>query len=495
MMKRCVFLGFLLLMLFSTTSRAATRGLTILDRSGEPVGNYGASFALLVGVSDYTSGWPSLHSIPSELAEVETLLKERGFIVKKVMNPDSHELREAFERFVNLYGYVPDNRLLFYFSGHGYTRKNGSKGYLVPTDAPNPRMDERGFLRKALHMVDILAWARRMEARHVLFMFDSCFSGTIFKSRSLPGAPSYINNMTAKPVRMFITAGDAGQEVPAKSVFTPIFVNALRRGLGDLNRDGYISGTELGLYLQTEVAKYSKQTPQFGKISDYELSQGDFVFFPNQSVYSAIVTPPAPKIDPRPKPRPAPVRTGSLRIETKPTGADIYVNGEHMGKAPEKLSGLPVGEVTVSARMDGFEPLETVALVRGGKTEFVGLELEKLHFDLAPGHLYVSTHPRDAHVRLLNIKQPYVRGIDLTPGDYLLEISRTGYRTVRQWVKVRAGLDADVLVQLQRVETQTIVTSRPQRPPSAPPRNRDENIRIGPLQFRFGGGGRPPRRR
>ena len=116
----------------------------------------------------------------------------------------------------------------------------------MPADAPNPRRDEQGFLRKALPMNMILAWSRQLEARHALFMFDSCFSGTVFKAKALPDTPPHITRATALPVRQYITAGDAGETVPAKSVFTPAFIDALEYGWGDLNRDGYVSGTELG---------------------------------------------------------------------------------------------------------------------------------------------------------------------------------------------------------------------------------------------------------
>lgn len=34
-----------------------------------------------------------------------------------------------------------------------------------------------------------------------------------------------------------------------------------------------------GTYLQEKVSQFVKQTPQYGKIQDYELSRGDFVFF------------------------------------------------------------------------------------------------------------------------------------------------------------------------------------------------------------------------
>jgi formylglycine-generating enzyme required for sulfatase activity len=52
------------------------------------------------------------------------------------------------------------------------------------------------------------------------------------------------------------------------------------QGEADLNRDGYITGTELAEYLKEKVTNYSNgsQTPQYGKISDRSLNQGDFVF-------------------------------------------------------------------------------------------------------------------------------------------------------------------------------------------------------------------------
>jgi len=251
----------------------------VKDPYGETVTDYTNSYALLIGASEYSDpAWPDLESIPGELGSVERVLTKQGFIVEKHLNPNGRELRGHFNEFIGRYGYDESNRLLFYFAGHGYTRQSGNKGYLVPVDAPSPEGDLQGFLRKSLPMTQVLAYARGSEAKHSLFLFDSCFSGTVFKSRALPKKPPHISQMTALPVRQFITAGGAGETVPAKSTFTMAFVDALEYGVGDLNQDGYISGTELGLYLQAEVPKYVRQTPQYGKIQDYELSRGDFVF-------------------------------------------------------------------------------------------------------------------------------------------------------------------------------------------------------------------------
>ena len=109
------------------------RGLQIVpikDRAGRNVGLYKGSYALLVGVSDYTTReWPDLESIPSEIAQVASVLEAQGFHVKKVMNPTSRQMKKAFEDFIDDYGFDANNRLIFFFSGHGYTRKGGRKGY------------------------------------------------------------------------------------------------------------------------------------------------------------------------------------------------------------------------------------------------------------------------------------------------------------------------------------------------------------------------------
>ncbi len=259
-----------------------SRGIGLVPvrtEEGKKVNLYRGSHALLVGVSDYTAGWPDLESIPGELKQLEKALRRQGFSVKRVMNPNSRGMEKAFKDFINKHGFDPENRLLFFYSGHGYTRTIGKrkKGYLVPADAPDPNRDDRGFARKSISMSLINTWARDIEAKHALFLFDSCFSGTIFKTRALPN-PRHITDKTSHPVRQFITAGSAGEEVPARSVFLPSFIRAIE-GDGDVDGDGYVTGTELGQYLHKTVLSYNTgQTPQFGKIRDPDLDEGDFVF-------------------------------------------------------------------------------------------------------------------------------------------------------------------------------------------------------------------------
>jgi len=329
-----------------------TRGFTTvkLPDDGGKMQFYEHSYALLIGVSDYSAGWPDLQSVPGELDRVQRALESRGYTVFRYDDPGGDQLARAFERFIDDYGYEEKNRLLFFYSGHGYTRRDGRKGYLVPADAPSPVQDERAFLRRALSMTQILAWARQIESRHALFLFDSCFSGTVFTARALPSKPPHISRLSAEPVRQFITAGSAGEEVPAASVFTPAFIDALEYGLGDLDKDGYMTGTELGLYLQSKVPVHSAQTPQFGKISDYELARGDYVFNVGRPD-SAPASPPG---------APPPPLAGYLQVNVNAPDARVYVNEQFVGEAspgrPLNRSGVVPGLASVRVEARGFEP-------------------------------------------------------------------------------------------------------------------------------------------
>lgn len=259
-----------------------TRGINIVVKSpeGNIVSYYKDSYALVVGVSDYNNGWPDLPNTINDAMKVKEILERHGFQVTLEMNPTHHELKQTIDNFIFNNGIFEDNRLLFYFAGHGYSMDmsyGGKLGYIVPSDAPLPQYNKASFMKKAISMQEFDNQARQIQAKHVLYIFDSCFSGSIFAlSRSIPDA---ISENIKNPVRQFITAGTEHEEVSDKSIFTDQLVAALK-GEGDIMQDGYITGSELGLFLQDKVEKYSNATqhPQYGKIRDPNLDKGDFVF-------------------------------------------------------------------------------------------------------------------------------------------------------------------------------------------------------------------------
>ncbi|MGH9939304.1 MAG: caspase family protein, partial [Blastocatellia bacterium] len=264
--------------------------------TGQEVDLYSASYALVIGVSDYTNGWHDLLGVREDLPAVKAALEKHGFKVTTVLNPTRRQFDDAVGQFVGAYGQRRDTRLLIYFAGHGHTLKtqDGRRqlGYIVPADAPAPKANDTGeFKRFAVSMNEINNYAEQIEAIHALFVFDSCFAGTIFKARS-GGVPEAITDKIVQPVRQFITAGNEKQTVPDYSYFRRVFVAALD-GAADDSRDGFITGAELGEYLHREVTNYTKraQTPQHGKIYNPDLNEGDLVFVAPKRESVALVEP------------------------------------------------------------------------------------------------------------------------------------------------------------------------------------------------------------
>ncbi len=242
---------------------------------------YEESHALIIGVSDYTNGWSKLAGVKEDVTEVQRALEDNGFEVQLLEDPDKQQLEVTIEDFIFEKGADPENRLLIYYAGHGHTKTlgyGGEMGYLVPADAPLPKKGrDIAFQRSVMSMQEIEVYAKNTSAKHVLFMFDACFAGSVFLATR--AAPSYIEVFTQEPVRQFITSGSADQEVPDNSIFRRAFVDALA-GSADFDKDGYLTGSELGTYIQKRTAEDWKGelTPQYGKLQDPNLNKGDFVF-------------------------------------------------------------------------------------------------------------------------------------------------------------------------------------------------------------------------
>ena len=250
------------------------------EKADAPVVNrvklYGSSHALVIGIDNYHGGWPRLSNAIKDARLVGEALQAKGFDVDFLIDPDGETLRSSLKRFYAIKGRDPEARLFVWYAGHGHTELG--EGYLVPADAPLPSDPE--FLFTALHMRDVGAMVRIARAKHALAVFDSCFAGTVFtSSRSRP--PAAITNAVVRPVRQFLTSGDAEQEVSDDGTFRKLFIAALRgEEAADLNQDGYLTGTEMGLYLEDRVTNLTRavQTPRSGKLRDQRFDGGDFVF-------------------------------------------------------------------------------------------------------------------------------------------------------------------------------------------------------------------------
>ena len=269
----------------SATALAGTRGISVQIRASEAVNApvlenvdlYQQSYALVIGIDEYTNGWPRLSNAVKDARLVASALEKKNFTVDLHENLTSAELAQVFKRFFILKGEQPEARLFVWYAGHGATVDG--EGYLVPADAPVIQAGS-AFKFSSVALRDFGTFMRQSVSKHVYAVFDSCFAGTVFTAqRAMP--PAAITRATTLPVRQFLTSGDADQTVSDDGQFRELFIRAITgTENSDANGDGYLTASEIGMYLGDRITNLTEaaQTPRFGKLRDRDFDRGDFVF-------------------------------------------------------------------------------------------------------------------------------------------------------------------------------------------------------------------------
>jgi hypothetical protein len=145
-----------LALVFAVLPAQAQRGVAvvpIVTQAGEQVGLYEESHALVIGVSKYTAGWPSLPGVKDDVRAVKAGLQTAGFAVTEVNDPTRAQLDQAISQFIADKGQKENNRLVIYYAGHGHTLKpkygGDPLGYVVPADAPGGAGHRQRGVRQA----------------------------------------------------------------------------------------------------------------------------------------------------------------------------------------------------------------------------------------------------------------------------------------------------------------------------------------------------------
>ncbi|KLD78916.1 tetratricopeptide repeat protein [Xanthomonas hyacinthi] len=259
-----------------SVARAAANAAAPAVTSG-----YDNSWAVVIGIDDYAR-WPRLQYAANDAQAIaQTLTGSFGFpssqvIVLRNQEATRNNILAAFHDRLAHGGVGRNDRVFVFFAGHGATRKLASGrdlGYIVPADS-----DPAQFATDAIPMTEIQDIAESLEAKHVLFVMDACYSG-LGLTRGGGGTGAYLRENARRVARQMLTAGGADQQVAdsgpnGHSVFTWVLLQALS-GKGDLNGDGLITGTELAAYVAPAVSSISPQTPAFGSLPGSQ--GGEFV--------------------------------------------------------------------------------------------------------------------------------------------------------------------------------------------------------------------------
>ena len=171
---------------------------------------------------------------------------------------------------------VDDNLIIFY-AGHGYWDEGLKMGYWLPSDA---KKDSKS---NWVSNTDLTLYLSAFESNHVLLVADACFSGGIFKTRSIGDMDQGTKRLYELKSRKAITSGNL-KEVPDNSVFMKFFIKEL-----EMNQNTFLTSDQLFAKIRPNILNNSSTEPLYGVIHNTGDEGGEFVFY-NPSSSNAIPT-------------------------------------------------------------------------------------------------------------------------------------------------------------------------------------------------------------
>lgn len=230
----------------------------------------GYYYALIIGVDKYTD--PYITSLNEPLSDAKKLYnilttqytfdKENVILLE---NPSRKDIIIELDKLSWLLN--EDDKLLIFYAGHGYWDELRALGYWLPADSE--QSNTANWLRNST----VKDYISTLNAKHILLVADACFSGSIFRTRSvLLGAKPKIQQLYSLSCRKAMTSGNL-TEVPDNSLFMKYFCQKLQD-----NKEIYIPAREIFVKFNKEVSNKTGTEPQYGTIQNSGDEGGDFIF-------------------------------------------------------------------------------------------------------------------------------------------------------------------------------------------------------------------------
>lgn len=226
--------------------------------------------AVLFGINGYKDPIPELGTPVADVEGIaEALRKHYGYETRIFRNVGKIEIIQTLNE-IAAEAKADDSVLLFY-AGHGYLMDDTQMGYWIPID---------GSVKTAANWIsnsDISKLLSAINARQLILVSDSCFSGSLTKEQKMTRG---VSNVTGVLQHRSVLAFSSGGEEPVSdggkdghSIFAWSFINTLK------STNGIAPGFEIYRVVHGQVMKDYPQEPQYGAvISAGHTAGGEYIF-------------------------------------------------------------------------------------------------------------------------------------------------------------------------------------------------------------------------
>nr|MBI3613319.1 ankyrin repeat domain-containing protein [Nitrospirota bacterium] len=234
------------------------------------------AYAVVIGIDTYRNKLPKA-DYASHDAEVmgNYLTKVMGYEEENVaVLLNDRAAKTDIEKYIEHWlpkRVEPGASVFVYFSGHGAPNPKTGDAYLVPYDGDPAFVDATGYPLKRLY-----DQVGKLQAKEVVVMLDSCFSGAGGRSVLAKGMRPMVlsvENPVLAGGKTVVLAASQGDQVSSTydqkghGLLTYFFLKGLQ-GEADRNKDGSVDLAELFNYLKPQVERKARrdfnneQTPQ-----------------------------------------------------------------------------------------------------------------------------------------------------------------------------------------------------------------------------------------
>ncbi|MBT6429543.1 MAG: DUF4347 domain-containing protein, partial [Rhodospirillaceae bacterium] len=226
------------------------------DATAPKLGKY---VAILIGVEKYGGKIPDLNTPIGDIKAMSDVLQKR-FGYDTVMLPDaSHD--DIVKTLQRVGGSLrPDQSLMVYYAGHGYTQTDTGVGYWLPRDASSGSAD------KWISTADLSGYLSQVKSNQIMVISDSCYSGNLTKEHRVETAAKDAPLTDVADKRSVLVMSSGGEEpvyddgYPGHSVFAGNLIEALEN-VPDDQRISSLFAT-----VRDKVAENVPQTPTMGAL-------------------------------------------------------------------------------------------------------------------------------------------------------------------------------------------------------------------------------------
>jgi hypothetical protein len=124
---------------------------------------------------------------------------------------------------------------------------------------------------------------------------------------------------------------------------------------------------------------------------------------------------------------------GTITVDSYPSQADVYINGEHIGTTPLSKS-LKIGKYIVEVKKEGYKVYSKEIEIKIGKETIVIANLERM-----VGGLSIKTEPDGANVYIdgKNYGTTPIEIYDIEIGKHEVLITKEGYKSLIKEVEIK----------------------------------------------------------